>query len=276
MGIGRVSKPALPFQNVVANGIATNQITTGNTLENLQLQLGGTALTKAMVSLFRMKANGKTIIEGTGDQLAKLAAYRGEAADAAFLDVQFADLTGYNEYDRMVGALDTTGLVSLTTEVTIAGATAPQLTGILHESAPQKVAKDVPAPFAGVMSKVLRYPFSVANGGMLPINLPFGPVNGAVIKRIHIESAGNTVTSVVLKQDGGVLLELTKAQNEYELKRWGRVPQANWFTLDFVKDGQVSKALNTRDARSLELLPTLSGADNGFVIVEYLDTLGNL
>ena len=41
-------------------------------------------------------------------------------------------------------------------------------------------------------------------------------------------------------------------------------------------DGAVKKALDTRDARSLEWLLTFSGADSGVVLVEYLDVLGNL
>jgi hypothetical protein len=38
----------------------------------------------------------------------------------------------------------------------------------------------------------------------------------------------------------------------------------------------VSKALDTRDAKSLEWLFDFSAADNGTVLVEYLDPLGNL
>ena len=41
-------------------------------------------------------------------------------------------------------------------------------------------------------------------------------------------------------------------------------------------DGDVRKALDTRDAKSLEWLFDFSGADNGTVYVEYLDPLGNL
>lgn len=276
MSIGRLTRDGLPFSNVVATGVATSQITPGRTLENYQLKLGGT-FTKAMISLVKMKANGKTIFEGSGSQIDKLNAFRGDHTDAAFLDIQFSDLTGYNEFDRHVGALDTSrGIVSLTSEVTIAGATSPTLKGILHEAAAQADLSGAPAAFAGVMTKVLRYPFSVATGGKLPVNLPFGPVNGALIKRIHIEAANDLCTGVTVKQDGLVLHESLAAENDYELQRWGRVPQALWYSLDFVKDGVMTKGLDTRDARSLELVPEFSGADSGYVIVEYLDVLGNL
>jgi hypothetical protein len=41
-------------------------------------------------------------------------------------------------------------------------------------------------------------------------------------------------------------------------------------------DENIRNCMDTRSDRSLELLVTFSGADNGNVIVEYLDKLGNL
>ncbi len=41
-------------------------------------------------------------------------------------------------------------------------------------------------------------------------------------------------------------------------------------------DGDIRKALDTRNARSLEWLFDFSAADSGTVYVEYLDPLGNL
>lgn len=276
MSVGKLTRYGLPFSNVVANGVATANITPGRTIDNLQLKLGGTSFTKAMISLIKLKANGKVIMEGSGSQFDKLNAYRGQATDVAYLDLPFADLVGMTEIDRMVGALDTSaGIASMTMEVTIGAATAPTLLSIQTESAQQKLNSGDSAGFAGIMAKVLRYPFNISTGGQLPVNLPFGNVNGAVIKRIHVEHSGN-MTGAVVKQDGLVLHESLKLENEYELKRWGRVPQTNLYTLDFVADGNMKKAFDTRNARSLELLPTFSAADSGFVIVEYLDALGNL
>ena len=50
----------------------------------------------------------------------------------------------------------------------------------------------------------------------------------------------------------------------------------NVYTIDFVVDGDIRKALDTRTAKSLEWLLEFGGADSGDVIVEYLDPLGNL
>lgn len=278
MSVGKLTRYGLPFSNVVPAGTATNNVTVGRTLENFQLKLGGTALTKAMVTLFRMKANGKTIVEGTGTEIDKINAYRGAGTtNAAFLDIFFADYSLNNELDRQVGAFDTSaGIANLTTEVTTAGATAPQITPILVESAQQKSRQGEMLPFAPLISKLLRYPYNIATGGKLPVTVPFGPANGAIIKRLHVLSNNGTVTGITVKQDSLVIHESIKAENEFMQTRHGRVPQANMYTVDFVVDGDIKKALDTRDARSLEWLIDFSGADSGNILVEYLDTLGNL
>lgn len=276
MSVGKLTRYGLPFSNVVATGTATNQITPGRTLENFRLKLGGTSLTKAMLALVKVKANGKVIIEGSGTELNKLNAYRGEATDAAFLDIQFADYSMIAELDRQVGSFDTSlGISNITTEVQIAGATAPVLTPILDESAQQKDNKGNAAPFAPLLSKVLRYPFSIATGGKLPVTVPFGPQSGSIIKRLHVLHGGN-MTGATVKQDGLVVHESLAAENAFAQTKAGRVPQANMYTIDFVMDGNIKKALDTRDARSLEWLFDFSAADAGTVIVEYLDPLGNL
>ncbi len=276
MSVGKLNRYGLPFSNVVASGTATNQVTPGRTLETLRLKLGGTAFTKAMISGIKIKANGKVIVEGTGSDIDKINQYRGHVADAAFLDLFFADYQLNNELDRMVGAFDTSlGISNITSEITIAGATAPTLNPILIESAAQKTNTGDAAPFAPLISKLLRYPFNIATGGKLPVNVPFGPQSGSIIKRLHVMHGGN-MTGATVKEDGLVIHESVKAENEYEQKRFGRVPQANVYTIDFVADGDIRKALDTRNAKSLEWLFDFSAADSGTVYVEYLDPLGNL
>ena len=275
MSVGRLQRYGLPFANVVATGVATAQITPGRTIECIKLALGGTALTKAMLTDIKLKANGKTFFQGTGTQLDKINAYRGRTQEAAYLDLGFSDYSGDTELDRAVGAFDTSGIVNITAEVTIAGATAPTLKSIIQETALQRDKTGAPLPFAGMMTKVLTYPWNISTGGKLPFTLPFGAQNGAIIKRVHVEHTGN-MTAAEVKQDSLTVHESLKAENENEQKRWSRTPQTNWYTLDFVLDGNMRKALDTRDARSLEWLFTFSAADSGTILVEYLDPLGNL
>lgn len=275
MSVGKLQRYGLPFANVVAAGTATNNVTPGRTLEMLQLKLGGT-FTKAMITLFKLKANGRTLIEATGTELDKINAYRGIATNVAFLDIPFFDETMFSTLDRAVTSFDTSmGVANITTEVTIAGATSPTLTPIVVESSSQKDQAGQSAPYAGLVGKVLRYPFSIANGGTLPITVPFGAQSGALIKRLHVFHGGN-MTGATVKQDGMVVHESLAAENANMQVRSGRSPQSNVYTIDFVTDGNIRNALDTRDAKSLEWLLSFSAADNGTVLVEYLDSLGNL
>jgi len=276
MPVGQTERNALSFANVAANSQATNMISVGKTLNTLQLQIGGTAFFHTDISMFRLKANAKTIYEGTGIQIAAINAYRGLTANAAFLDIAFEDLSGLDQLDRLIGAIDTSmGVVNLTTEVDIGNATAPKLTARLIETAPQRMANGQASPFAGLMAKQLRYGFSVASGGELPLSFPYGPKNGAVIKRVHVFHTG-TMTGALVKEDGLIVHQSTKAQNEYEQVRHKRVPQSNVYTIDFIKDGNVRNAFDTRHAQSVEWIFTFSGASSGYVVIEYLDSLGNL
>ena len=217
MSVGKLTRYGLPCYNV----------TPGRTLENLRLRLGGTTFTKAMITNINVKANGKTIVEGTGSQIDAINAYRGVAQAAAFLEIQFADYALNNEFDRMVGAFDTSlGISNITTEVTIAGATAPTLLPIVIESAAQKDRSGQAAPFAPLISKLLRYPFSIANGGRLAMNVPFGPQSGSIIKRLHVFHGGQ-MTGATVKEDGLVIHESVTAENNQEEIQQGRVPQTN-------------------------------------------------
>lgn len=276
MSVGKLHRYGLPFANVVANGIATCSVTVGRTIADIKLALGGTALTKAMLSMVKVKANGKTIMEGSGSQIDRINAFRGDHTDAAFLVLPFLDVGGVMKVDRMIGAFDTSiGVQDITIEVTIAGAIAPTLKAVITEYAPQRAPSGKIAPFAGLISKIRRYPFDVSTGGQLPVKLPYGQTAGSIIKRVHIEHGGN-LTDLTVKEDGLVIHEMTVAENQFEQQRWGRVPQANTYTVDFTDTGSFEEAMDTRGLRSLEWLPEFSAADNGFIMVEYLDPLGNL
>lgn len=275
MSVGKLVRYGLPFSNVVASGVATNNITPGRTLENFRLRLGGT-FTKAQITDIKLKANGKVIVEGTGSQIDAIMAYRGRTQNASFLELAFTDYSMNNELDRQVGAFDTSvGIANITSEITISGATSPTLTPILIESAAQKAPSGEMQPFAPLISKMLRYPFNIASGGRLAMTVPFGPQSGSIIKRLHVFHSG-TMTGATVKEDGLVIHESVAAENQQEQTMQGRVPQTNCYTIDFCVDGDIRKALDTRSSRSLEWLFDFSAAGSGTVYAEYLDPLGNL
>jgi hypothetical protein len=272
MSIAKTTVNGLPFANVAAAGVATANIEFGMAIERIQLILGGTTFTEAHMTNIKIRANGKPVVDLSGAQLKKLMAYRGVPQSTGFLDIDFTELTGRDLLDQILGSFDTSkGVSQLSMEVTIAGATAPTLSYRVTKSSPQR------AGLAGQIQKLLRYPWQVATGGQLPIALPFGPVNGSVIKRIHItHGVADNVLDVQVKQNSAIVWEGTAAANVADQTAHGRVPQASMFTIDFTLDRNQRNAFDTRDASSLLLLPNFGAADSGDVLVEYYDKLGNL
>lgn len=287
MAVGKLIRKGLPFANVTANQTATCSIMPGRTLEGIIISMLGTGLGGgtpiSVIGLVRLKANGKTFYEATGTQIEKLMKYQGmtlptQSATAVWLPIIFTEIKGRDALDEMAGAFDTSqGIANITMEVTLGAATTiTQMQLYLIESAPQ------PKQIAPVMAKVLRYPYNAASAGQISVALPFGPVNGAVIKRIHIEqTTANNVRAVTIKENGVVVHESDNntatdpTVNNYN-GLYGNSAQSNWFTVDFMIDDDLKNCLDTRQDKSLELLVTLNAADSGMVLVEYLDTLGNL
>lgn len=272
MSIAKITVNGLPFANVAAAGVATANIETGLSIERIQLILGGTTFDETHMTNIKIRSNGKPIVDISGSDLKKLMAYRGVPQSAGFLDIDFTELTGRDLLDQILGSFDTSkGVGQCSIEVTIAGATAPTLAYRVTKSSPQREG------LGGSLQKILRYPWQVSTGGELAIALPFGNINGSVIKRIHItHGVASNVLNATVKQNSAIVWEGTKAANEADQVSHGRVPQTKVFTIDFTLDRNQRNAFDTRDANSLLLLPNFGAADSGDVLVEYYDKLGNL
>lgn len=270
----------LPFQNVVADGKATINFANllGYTVENLILELGGTALTKAMLTGIQVKANTKTIFNNTGARQDDMNEYRGETASAAYLVVPFDESRARTESrtepsvdGQKIGAIDTTaGIASLTAEIDIAGATAPTLKAYAEVSA----APQGDARFRGLIAKTLNFTVSPAAAGTFNFDIPYGRQAGAIIKRIFLN--GSTVTGYEVKRNGITVQKVASvALATFAALRYGRIYQANYMPIDFVKDGNQTSAMAAYNAQTMEYSMTVSGAGNVTVIVELYDPLNN-
>ena len=274
MPIGKITRPGLAFQNVVATGTASSLLPIGRTIERIMLAMTGVTLTgveaTCQLKEVRIRANGKVVFDVRGAELYRLNAFKGMTQTAGFISIDFTELTGRDLMDQLFGGFDTSkGITQLSIECTLAGATAPTMTAYITES-------DVQGAAGGILSKILRYPYSASAGGLLPLPLPFGDT-GAIIKRIHIvEGANDRCTGIVIKQDSNVIFEATDALNNAHLIEHGRVPQTGIFSVDFTADRNQRNAWSTRGVRSVEVLANMSGADTGTMLVEYYDVLGNL
>jgi hypothetical protein len=263
------------FQNVVPSGIATCDLNglLGYTIERLMLRLTGTSFTKSMITGIVLKANGKIIYDTTGPRLDARNQYRGITANAGFLTIDFAEIRAKTELGQNLGCLDTTvGISNLKLEVTIAGATAPQLEAFAEVNAPQM--DPAQAATKGLIAKVHATTLTIGAAGTFSIPVPhLAPADGgSIFKRIHFFSAN--MTALVIKKNGIVVEDSIKALNDFNQAEYRKVPQAGVFTYDAIVDDVQSQVLNTRNAQTMEVLATFSGAETITVESELLEPLG--
>lgn len=259
-----LTKKNLPFNNVVADGVASISLPLGDTYERIILVLGGTAFTKAMLTDIKVKLNGKVIWQTTGSRLDAINKYKGIFDAAGLLTLDFTEIKARDEVGQSIGAIPTAGQANFTLELTIAGATAPTLESYSMVSGPRKI---------GVVKKLLHFPAPQSTGGKFPIQLPYGINGGALFQRVHFHST--VMTGLEVKKNGLVIHESVTAVNEFIQKEFGRVPQTNVYTFDAIVDGNSSQMLPTADATSMEWNVTVSGAGTIDVQVEMLDILTN-
>lgn len=266
-----IIKKLLPFTNVVASGLATVDLRNlfGYAIDRLHLQLGGTALTKAMLTVVQLKANGKIIFDDTGSRIDSRMQYRGETANAAFLTLDFSEIFSKTIVGQKLGAIDTlAGIQSLTGEITIAGATAPTLTGYAEVSSPSDAAEKF------IIAKVLNFNHSFSAAGRFPLNIPYGKQGGSLIKRLFL--FGTTIVDVEVKKNGITVFEqIPVAVNSYLQTDYRKVPQANVYAVDFIADNNQSGVFNAANAQNVEYYVNVSGAGNVAVVAEMLDPLTN-
>jgi len=257
----------LPFFNVVASGVASLELPVGMTYCRIILKLGGTSLTKAMVTRIVGKLNGKIFYDITGPQLDDMNLYKGLTADAAYLTVDFTEMNAKSIGGMYAGAIGTQqGVRSFTLEVTIAGATAPTL-----ESWSQVIE---PRPL-GLIHACVGHQVSLAASGKYPIVLPYGPEAAHLIKRVHLFHAN--MTHLTVKKNGiAIFEEMPVAVNEFIQEEIGHVPQTGQFVYDPIYNQDITRAVDTSTAQSMQFDATVSAADTVTAVGEYLAYLPNL
>jgi hypothetical protein len=270
-----------PFFNVSATGLAVCDLNnlTGNTIESINLTLGGTALTKAMLTAITVKVNGKIIFETDGTKLDLLEQFKGYTADATHLAINFMELKARTPNSFTNGswlADKQSGIVNIRLEVQITGATAPTLTALAEVSEP--VIMQGEQQTAYILHRRHRATFPVtATGVKLALPVPhLDPAGGgSIYKRIAIYNSNMTAIQVVrggLSEFDGSVGDLAFMQ-----RKAGRVPQTGLTVYDPVLDNMTStQVMNTTpDAtKSAQVYGTFSATETITIETEELLPLG--
>lgn len=275
------------FTNVVANGTAILRVPKWSlTLCRLVLRIGGGVMTKALISEIRVKIGSRVVwtsptgagVAG-GTLLDKINKYRGIYDEANHLTIDFTERDFLTNIAREIGGVDMSKLPDeVYVEVVIGAATTPTLYAYGLFTPPQGESEDP----TQAIQKLVAVPFAFAAAGK--VTLPFEP-RGSIIKRAYIAYAGTdwgatadgNLAKIEVKKNGLTILgevgcyDLRFMQSEYR-----KTPQAKMLVIDFTFDNNLSGALKTADAASLEILPTFTAPDSGVALFEVLDAPYNL
>lgn len=276
-------KKLVPHDGVISGGAgtATFDVLTnigGKVVNRIILTLTGGVFTKAMMSTVKIRASdadkgGKLVFDSTGGRTDSRMQYRGIAAAAGFLSLDFTEIRSKTVKGQKLGAYDTRLLRALQLEIVVAGATTPALTAHADFDEPAEYDKLYEAAERGVMHKTLQQEYAFSAAGTFPVKIPYGLAGGSLIKRIFYHGA--IVTAAEVRKDGVVIFEAADALNDFVQGEFSRTSQANIFCIDFIVDGNQSYALNAANAQSMEFYVTVSGAGSVTLEMELLDPLAN-
>lgn len=261
-----------PLAGVAANSKASGKWNNllGYTIDRVIYTLGGT-FTKAQITNVKVQANGKTILEDTGSRIDTRMQHRGIAAAAAFLVLDFSEIRARSIQGQRVGSIDTvsSGIRDLNVEIDIGAATSPTLTAIAQVSA----APQSDPLYNKLIAKVLPLTANFGAAGEFAVDIPYGRVAGAFIKRVHF--FGATVTAARVKKNGIDVWNRNDALNDFVLGEFQRTPQANCVCIDFIEDGNLTSVHNAANSNTHEWFVTVNGAGNVTIVCELLDPLAN-
>lgn len=232
-----------PFENVAANARAVlkSSRVLGNTVEAVHLKLGGT-LTKALITLIRVKLNQKTIWEITGSELDSYNAYLGMPQDASHLSLYFGEPRARTVQGQLLGAIDTSlGVRDFTLEVDLGAGAGHTLQAWAEISPPKLLGPAENALIRGLLLSTLT-PNSAADH---TLHINTGNAAGALIKRLAVFHAN--LTKFRVKRDGVDIFEdVDIALNSFIQNNTGHDPQAGLYVADFIHDDNQSRAITTR------------------------------
>jgi hypothetical protein len=259
----RSFEPLKKIENVVKGNTATVQLPINNTYDRIYLKIAG--MTKAQMKNIRLELNGRLVFDyKDAVRMEEIDAYykRNIETDVVAIHFNEDDLTRTFEEGAFFG-LATYGLQTAVLSFDIdAAATAPVVTAFAEKS----------EPFAALgqwIKKGRNYPFSVAAGVNEITTLP--RPDGASIKAIHIRKSDVVGAELVI--DNTKWFELDKAINEQMQKRYGRAPDTDFMTIDFMLQGKLSECLPLTNAiQDMRLRVNCTTGGTVEVFVEYYDT----
>lgn len=256
-----------PVEGVNWGNQATLRVVTGPTYQNIELVTDIT--NPADIERITLKLNGKEIIGVSGQDLVDFQEHRKQFTQAGRYVIPFADLTL-----RTKAGVRTGELVTLQGEIWMlyiqlkskSGEAAPSIKARAHTTAAQSRRIYLPRLYSLTWYAAAsgRTPFDFAERS------PF-----LSIKRIHFKDS--TIERVRVMRDEREEINVSKADNAYDLAVAGLEQNADWFSLDFIRTGfGVEGRLPTNAANQLQFELEKSSAGSVPVIIEAIEQVGEI
>lgn len=270
----RIKLPQI--QNVGPSQRATLRIPLGVSLNKLTLCMEGN-ITRALLTNLVLKLNtGEKIRWKTAEQLQARNAYNRGAANTAFLTLDFLEKDG-----KDIAAMQM-GTYALAAEAGVQDAVLEFDLGVYVVTAASKVTAiaEVELPSANRLIQRIRYQQKTLAGATEEqIIIPSGK-NGDQVKRILIFGTLALIDSIRVRREGTDEFEsITVAQNEWDQREYGKVPQAGLMVVDFMPNNLASDALNTvgirgpngvQEVQNLDIRMLVNGAGTFDIYTESL------
>lgn len=237
----RIKLPQL--QNVGPLQRASLRLPLGRTYNKIFFEFGGN-INRALVSNLVIKYNAGAEKQRwkTSAHLQAYNAYRGGAADNAFLNLNFVENKGKDESAMTLGTYAMTGEAGVQDAVI----EFDLATYVVTAGSWIRAWAEVDVPSSNKLITRTRYQQKTLAGAVEEqLIIPSG-MNGEQLKRVLIFGTLALIDAVRIRRDDSDEFEsLTVLQNEFAQKDYGKVPQAGLMVIDFLEHDLQGHMLNT-------------------------------
>lgn len=262
-----------PFDDFTGGGFSgrkNTHISTGPFYKEMYVE---TNLNNDQLTQVALTIDGDPVIDVTGDHLRMLEAYKGNHQKDGVFVIPFSDFTGRTQDGQDLTGLVTNAGENIVLSIKVGAATQAQLdAGLIPEvkaygrMGETRLDKDGNVLKRELISRM--YSDIIEAGSTGKINYSTFQ-RGPRLRRAHMYNAN--ITDLEVRRDRMPLIELTKDQNDFLLKRNGRTPQDGIFHLDPIQTGFNMTDILKTEGDSFVISPTLSQAGDFSVLFETIE-----
>lgn len=257
------------------SGRFTYNLDVGPTYREIVLK---TNLNNDQLTQIKLTLNGDTIYDVTGEQLLMLEAFKDNPPLAGHFVIPFADNAVLTPESQNLTELVTLEGDNLVIEVRTGAATAGQITAsLIPEMAATTVTTSGRNADGTKRQRVFipRLYSELVPAGKTGKNVYKNFNRGPRIRRLHFgDGVTTTVTNLEIKRNKLTLVDdLSKATNDFFLKREELVPQTGYYHFDPMMSGFALMDFLQTAGESFEINPTVSSANDVSVLFETVEVV---